>query len=361
MGVYNRGTKKKPNWWISYTYGGKQIREPVKGAKYKGEAEELFRERKREIFHGTYFPEKRRTGLTMGGLRDLWLEHAASKKSKEDDEHRFGVLIELLGERAIVTALTPADIERLKAQLLETKTWKKATRSRSGEKMAPASVNRHLALLKSALRVAKANGYQHRDPMQGVKMLAEHNKRDRVCSAKEYKALVEASSGSLRLAIVLGYHTGMRLGEIATLTWDRVDLKNRVIKLRSSHTKTGKERVVPIAAEVVRELKKMPRRNDGDQVLTFSEYRRKRIVSKPGTGPKASALSPRFAELCSQLDIIDLHFHDLRHTCATNLRRGGADVFTIAAMLGHADLSTLRRYQTVTAEDLHKAIGKAKR
>jgi integrase len=97
--------------------------------------------------------------------------------------------------------------------------------------MSPACVNRHLELLRAALRFARAEGFNHRDPLKGVSMLKIDNIRDRVCSEDEFARLTAAANAKLKLAITLGYNTEMRLGEIVWLTWDRVDLDARLIRL----------------------------------------------------------------------------------------------------------------------------------
>lgn len=178
--------------------------------------------------------------------------------------------------------------------------------------------------------------------MRGVRFAPERNARDRVCGPEEYQRLVAAADPELRLVILLGYWTAMRLGEIAALTWDRVDLKRRSVRLETGHTKTGHGRKVPLSAEAVEALKQHPRRMDG-AVFEHS----------------AGTLSPRFARLTRQLGIEDLRFHDLRHTAATRLRRAGVDVMTIQEITGHKSLAMLKRYQTTTEEDLRAAMERA--
>jgi integrase len=178
--------------------------------------------------------------------------------------------------------------------------------------------------------------------MAGVRLLAEHNRRDRVCTRKEYQQLLAAAPPVLRLAIVLGFHTGMRLGEIASLTWAQIDLKRGIAKLRAQDTKTGQGRVVPLAREVIAELESAPRNLDGAVV-----------------GATTGTLSPAFTRLTRELGLADLRFHDLRHTAATNLRRAGVDIFTIKEITGHKTLAMLERYNTIDVQDLREAVEKA--
>ena len=149
MGVYKRGDSGK--WWVSYSVGGKLYRE---AGGTKAQATALLAKRKAEIFEGRHFPDKKQSDLTFAGLRDLWLEHAAHKKSIADDRQRFSAIMSHFGATTRMAALTPTDVQRFKATLA-------ATKSRRGTVLAPATVNRHLALLRAALRLAEANHYIH--------------------------------------------------------------------------------------------------------------------------------------------------------------------------------------------------------
>jgi integrase len=331
--VYKREDSNK--WWITYRVGGRRVREA--GGATKAQAQLLLAKRETEVFEGRFFPEKKLVDLTVGVLRDQWLERSKWKKSIADDRHRFKTIVKVLGRNTRVIALSTKDIERLKSTLAELPT-------RRGASMKPASVNRHLALLKSALRYAQACGHSVRVPSQALKMVAEHNVRDRICAEDEYTLLTEHAFPSLRLAIVFAFHTGMRLGEIVSLKWEQIDWADRVIKLRAEQTKTGQARAVPFNQIVERELAQLPRHITGSVL-----------------GVKSSAsLSPAFTRLCRRIGIKDLHFHDLRHTFATNMRRAGADLFTIAAITGHKSLEMLRRYNTVTVEDMHSALDRVR-
>lgn len=143
--------------------------------------------------------------------------------------------------------------------------------------------------------------------MSGVKFNRENNQRDRICSPKEYKKLVDAAEPELGLAIMFGYWTGMRLGEIVNLRWKQIDLRERVLRLRRSETKEADAKQVPLARELVEHLDDLPRNIDGN---VFA-----------GTNV---ALSGQFGRLCKRVKIDDLRFHDLRHTAVTRLRRAGA-------------------------------------
>jgi hypothetical protein len=65
-----------------------------------------------------------------------------------------------------------------------------------------------------------------------------------------------------------------------------------------------------------------------------------------------------FREACKSLGIEDLRFHDLRHTAASWMRMSGADIHTVALVLGHKDLRMVARYQHLSPAYLGEAVGK---
>jgi integrase len=321
-------------WWLRYTVGNRQVRESAKTTR-KAEAEALLNKRLADIFQGRYFPHRRQADLTFSGLKVMWLSAKKGKATLSHDEQRFRRIVDHFGPSKLISTVSAEDIDGFKEALLQ------STTSR-GTPMAPATVNRYLALLRSAFRLAGRRRYKHSDPMAGVEMLPENNDRDRICSPEEHEQLVEHADPELRLVVEFGYWMGMRLGEIANLTWDQIDLKHGFVRLRRKDTKEAAAKQVPLASELVEILKEEPRRING-----------RLFVSRSDT------LSTRFAELTRKQGISDLRFHDLRHTAVTRLRRAGVDILVIQHITGHKTLSMLARYNKATEADLKTAMKKA--
>ena len=70
------------------------------------------------------------------------------------------------------------------------------------------------------------------------------NTRDRVISGDKYKAILRNSPKHLKDILVIAYWTGMRKGEILNLTWNKVNLKDRIISLEAEDIKEGKAKTV---------------------------------------------------------------------------------------------------------------------
>jgi integrase/recombinase XerC len=172
-------------------------------------------------------------------------------------------------------------------------------------------------------------------------------------------AAVAADDGSpvgLRdLAIMeLLYATGIRVGELCALDLDEVDRSRRVVRVFG---KGRKERSVPYGVPAAAALD------------TWLQTARPKLV-QPGSGP-ALFLGARGGRIDQRtvrrlvharidaVDAPDLSPHGLRHTAATHLLEGGADLRSVQEMLGHSSLATTQIYTHVSAERLRRAYEQA--
>lgn len=348
MELYRRPGSK--NWWLTYSIGGKRFREST-GTAVKRQAEAVAAKREVELFEGRHFPNKKRNDLTIAGLRDVWLKHAKHKRSIDKDRQRFRLIVEHFGESCLVATLTKKDIEAFRDALAErptrrkpppvaktTNTGKRGKKKGGGEEgdganeeaqkrtMAPATVNRHLALLRSALRHVR-DEYLHHDPMHGVKLLPERNQRERECEPDEYDKLLAATTGDMRLAIVLAHEAGLRRVEVCSALRDHVSNGRRELHVPATDSKNDVPRTVPLTKSAMTEIKAAPARMDG------------RLV-----GLDPDALTHRFSDLCQSLGITGLVFHDLRGTAITRLARAGASLAELQKFSGHRSVQALLRY-----------------
>lgn len=90
--------------------------------------------------------------------------------------------------------------------------------------------------------------------------------------------------------------------------------------------------------------------------LPFDENTKPTDKLFPGVTPERVSVACR--RTCRALGIVDFRFHDLRHTAASWMRMSGADIHTVAQLLGHKDLRMASRYQHLSASFLVDAVGK---
>jgi integrase len=210
--------------------------------------------------------------------------------------------------------------------------------------LAPATVIRELACLKTIFSKAVKNGKALRNPTQGVKMLKENNERDRVLSPEEYARLLAHCPDYLKPIVKLAYHPGMRQGEILSLTWGQVDFRKGFIRLQPEDTKTNEGRLVPFNGELREMFKAIPRNLPAARV--FNRH-----------GKPLISIREAFGAACRRAKIEEFTFHDLRHTAINNWRLQGHDYFHIMAATGHKTLNVFKRYNTVSKDELKALVG----
>jgi len=230
---------------------------------------------------------------------------------------------------------------------------------------ARASVARRVAAIRSFYRWAVADGRLTSDPSMLLGRPKVVNRLPTVLRPAEADLLVEAppdpSAGDTdpveaavalrdRAVLELLYGSGLRVSETAGLTLDRVDLVRGRVRVMG---KGAKEREVPLSEPSIEALRVWlaegrPRvAADGSPALFFN--RRKRAM-----GPRdIRALVEGYSERL--LPGRRVTPHTLRHSFATHLLEGGADIRAVQELLGHASIATTQRYTHVSRSRLFEA------
>ena len=147
--------------------------------------------------------------------------------------------------------------------------------------------------------------------------------------------------------MVRGHEDGLEMGELLSLTWDRVDLQRGIITLRGIDTKTKKPRQIPLTPPVRQALVELSKVRDLAHRYVFVYHRQ-----------PVREVKTAFRTACKKAGIENLRFHDLRHCAATNLRRAGVDTTTAMQIIGHKSPLMWKRYNTVAEADLIAAANK---
>lgn len=123
----------------------------------------------------------------------------------------------------------------------------KAARLEEGKK--PATVNRELAALRRAFRLAVEQGRITHAPR--IRLLAEHNVREGFLEPAEFESVVTAPPEYLQDASRFAYTSGWRKSEVTTLAWADVDRAAGLITLRRAHSKNEEPRELPLVGALV--------------------------------------------------------------------------------------------------------------
>lgn len=324
--VYKRGK----SWGIEYQdETGKRFQRIVKNAQTRKDAVIVLNRKVEEIFNRTY-DVKKTERIRLDQFGEKYLENYAkvNKRSWKTDSWLLENLKHYFKDK-FLDEIGSWEIEQLKKKLLD-------------RNMRKASVNRHLALLRKMLNLAKEWEYLRSVPK--MKLFSEKdNLKERILTELEENELLRELSGQLRSIVIVALNTGARLGEVLSLEWGHVDFNNERILLEK--TKSGKSREIPINQTLMIELEKMQVLNGKSPYLFFN----------PGTGKPFMNVRKGFIAACDRASIEGLRFHDLRHTFASRLVKKGVDIITVKELLGHSSVRITERYTHSSWEQKKKA------
>ncbi|HEX3747701.1 MAG TPA: site-specific integrase [Bryobacteraceae bacterium] len=322
MALRLRGQK----WYADYYANGERVVECT-GTANRREAEKFLALRISEVQRDVFVKPVQ---VLLHELWERYLPYAKThKRSWKRDEQLYANLIGFLGSVKL-GAITQARVEEYQEH--------RVTR------VAPATVNREVALLKHMFNMAERWGvYRGANPVRFVKFLAEDNLKCETLSEKEEERLLAAAPPYLKDLVVFAVNTGLRRSDVFNLKWEDVDIEKKHLTIVVR--KNRKPQTVflnPIALEVVAR-----QRQDGPRVFT-----------NPMTGEPIKCVRGGLDAAVKRAGLKKITFHMFRHTVATRLLENGADIVTVKEIMGHANINTTLRYAHTSAERQRRMIEK---
>lgn len=335
MGVVFK-RQDSPYWWLAYKKGNKRIRESS-GAKSKSLAQEILRQREtKALLSGNSLLDKKRT---VESFTEEFLEWVASNRrphtlrSYRTVLKTFNSFLQNTGKSKYLTEIDLKLLDDYKRHRLnETKTW---------------TVNNHIIVLKAFFNKADEWGYLENNPTKKLKPVeVTDSKPIRFISEEEYKKFMEICQRDFHEFYPMFYvlvHTGLRKGELLSLEWADIDLKNGFIHIRSKegfrpkgvNRKTGKakERIVPIHEGVKKVFSEAPK-IDKKVFKTYDKHRLRRVLIRIARKAGIEGLT---------------RLHELRHSYASFLASKGVDIYKIKELLGHSEIKDTLKYAHLPA------------
>jgi integrase/recombinase XerC/integrase/recombinase XerD len=230
---------------------------------------------------------------------------------------------------------------------------------------APATVARKLAALRGLLRVQVQLGRRAENPAELVGSPKRAQRLPRVLKAAEVAALLDRIPAQTPLALrdralfELAYASGLRAEELVTVDVGSVDFDSETVRVEG---KGGRTRLVPLGEPAQAALERYLARARPALARITSEPAL--FISKSGRRLSTSDVRRRlttWARLAAAQapGLAEVHPHALRHSFATHLLEGGADLRAIQELLGHATISTTQVYTRVEAARLRSAYARA--
>jgi site-specific recombinase XerD len=335
MGLFEKD-KGSGEWWIRYADQYGHIHREKVGP--KSLAQKAYEKRKTDIREGKFFPEKlgQRRDMLFKDMAKLYLEEHAkvNKRSYKTDLYSMRRLLHAFGEKAL-SEIAVEDVERLKNRL--------------GQEIAPATVNRHLALLSNLFtKAAKWKKTKAANPVREVEKFKENNGRVRYLTEEEESRLKSVFPEEHWPLVEVALHTGMRRGEQVNLKWRDVNFHTRTITIPRS--KSGEMRHVRMNDRVLEILRQLPSRLKSEWVFP----------SETGESPldANNFINRVFTPAMRKAKISDFHWHDLRHTFASRLTMAGVDLRTVQELMGHKTITMTLRYSHLSPTHTLDAVNK---
>lgn len=317
----------------------------TKGEGHTSLAEKRKAENKRKEKKRAQEARQKRQAVTFADFfTHIYFPNAKQEKSSRSysrEESLFRLWINpVIGHKPFKNITADIDLTRIKRNM------EKAGR-------APRSIHYMLAVVRQVFNYAGSRDiFNGENPVKKMKKPKYDNKRLRFLSHEEAEQLLEAlhfKSPQVYDMSLLSLHSGMRAGEIFSLTWGDIDLEHKLINLRD--TKSGASRTVHMTTQV-------------EAIFAAKEHGTYGELVFPGRGGvRINAISKTFDNVAKSLGLNDgvtdrrlkVTFHTLRHTHASWLVMEGVDLYTVQKILGHSNLEMTQRYAYLAPNTFKRA------
>ncbi len=219
---------------------------------------------------------------------------------------------------------------------------------------APATVARKLAAIRGLYDFLVRTERAGQNPAELVSSPKRAEKLPKVLTSEQMRSLLERIPAHTplelrdRAMLELAYSCGLRCEEIVNLDEGALDFETEQLRVMG---KGSKERLLPVGEPAQRALRRYNER--GRRALATDPRERALFLSKSGKRLSNSDITRRLSLWTSEAAIAGgVSPHSLRHSFATHLLEGGADLRTIQELLGHASISTTQVYTRVDAARL---------
>ena len=222
---------------------------------------------------------------------------------------------------------------------------------RLNEGASPSTVNKEKSALSKMFEVLVELQLVTINPARQVRDLSEKSgERQAYIGLGDYLRIVNQLPFWLQPIIQTAFYTGMRRGEIISLTVKRVKLSRRMILIGPENTKEGQWKRIPIHRELLPIL---------EDVMKIRSLNTDKWFLVVGRSPNPDSIKNPWNRAVGNIGLDPTpRFHDLRHTWKTNARRSGMDPEIREAIMGHSDRtrSVRERYGAISDQELIKAI-----
>lgn len=319
MPLYHR--PGSPHWWVRITIAGVKTRCSTKTTD-RGQAEEFERELHNRLWRLHKLGD--RTAITWGEVAARWL--------RETQKRSIGM------DRMILAWLSPRlDSEPLSA--IDTDALQVLRDIMADEGLAPASINRYMALVRTILR-------KHLDHPPKVPMYTLEETDIRWLTQAQFNRLIKELPPHLKLCARFAVYTGLRMRSMLSLTWDRVDMKRKRLMIPGRQMKGKRTLGLPLSEEALKVLRECRIGNKTAHVFVYEGV----AIRDCNTAA--------FKKAVARAKVGPLRWHDLRHTFASWAVQSGVTLQELMQLGDWRSYDMVLRYAHLAPDHLAAAANK---
>jgi integrase len=279
-------------------------------------------------------------------LDDVWKKYLPIAKQEKPkswitDDHNYRTHISPAFGKKLLSRISAFDIERFLSDM-------RSGNNPKGRKYAPQTVKHQIVLISHLYRLAEKWGmYSGKNPTKTVRQIKINNKQTEFLSDDELSRLMKVlNTWPERMAasiVKFAITTGMRRGEIFKLTWEDIDEKHGMIRIKDP--KGGHDQHLPLSDVALSVIDEVPRAFDTPYIFYGMGGRKRTYIKGSWNEIKKAANIPQ-----------TFRFHGLRHHFASTLVSSGVDLYIVQKLLAHRDAATTQRYAHLANQTLRDAV-----
>jgi len=369
--LYKQSGSKK--WYVGFRVGGRLVQKSTRTTDRSKALQQLAAVSATQTSHHAGLPIDALVAALKGGTAnsqvtlhsevESWLAESSSATAPRTfDAYRsvstmFQRFLGATAEKPLLIDVSPETVRAFVEDLRKSK--------------APGTVNNRLKVLRILFARAVREGRLVSNPAAPVKTVrtsAREGRARRPFTLEEVRLLLDRASPFWRYAVLAGFYTGLRLGDIATMPAGAVDLHEGVVRLVAG--KTGSRLTIPLAAPLRVLLASLVSSKRPDADIWPKEASLYREVG-------ARALSPKFHDLLVECGLVParthhktkdgrdgkrdtkgISFHSLRHSFVSLLKASGSTQAVARSLAGHSSDAMSDHYTSLPLETLKDAVAR---
>lgn len=328
MSIYLRGTK----WWYSFSIKGKPYRGSC-NTEDEQQAKEYHDRLRAEVWRGKHLGDKPRA--TLASAIEKYVKDHDDKRSIRDDVRSANWWLEQFASVGIT------HIDELKASIICDIRDEEVGRPGRRGPIKPATVDRKLAFLRSVLRAAKLK-WEWVDDAPFVELFNDECERERYLEPHEVQRLIAALPHPFNDMALFAVSTGLRQHNVFHLKWSEVNLAGRFCRFPGMVMKNGKPFSIALNETSIRVIRAQVGKSD-----TW-------VFPKPDGEPHDWLPSDLWKQTLAKAGLVDVRWHDLRHTWASLMRQAGVSLADLQEMGGWKSARMVQRYAHLSVGHLHE-------